>query len=293
MLSRGANFPEMTWFGRRFGLLLALLGLAAYAAVLPGLYAQPRPPVSPEMEVAMPRFVQVLMAAGDRYLAANLAVFRALMVTTETMGADNYRILGIVQTDAAWLNPAHEDNYYIAAAILPWAGEVAATQYILRGATEARPFDAGPPFFYAFDEMHFLKNPAEGAKWLLLAAAHTPDLMEQIQLQQMAALWVSKGEDMEFSIRLHRTMAKETGHRAFARFLEKRADRLENVLSLDRAIVRYRELTGKSPTRLQQLLDIALLPAIPRDPFAMPYVIDSKGKAQVAEPTAAGSGRAP
>jgi len=113
-----------------FGLLLALLGVLAYTLLVPALYARPRPPVSPEMEVAMPRFVQVVMAAGDRFLAANLAVFRALVVSTATMSAENYRILGIVQSDAAWLNPAQEDNYYIAAAILPWAGEVAAAQYI-------------------------------------------------------------------------------------------------------------------------------------------------------------------
>lgn len=283
----------MAWLAQRFGLLLALLGLATYAAVLPALYAQPRPPVSPEMEVAMPRFVQVLMAAGDRYLAANLAVFRALVVSTETMAADNYRILATVQTDAAWLNPAQEDNYYLAAAILPWAGEVSATQYILRLATAARPFDPGPPFFYAFNELHFLKHPAEGAKWLLLAASHTQDTMEQLQLQQMAALWLGKGEDLELSIRLLRSMAQDSGHKSFARFLGKQADRLENLLSLDRAIGRYRELTGEAPTRPQQLVDRALLSAIPVDPFAMDYVIDGSGKAQVAQPAAAGSGRVP
>ncbi len=275
----------------RCGLVLTLLALAAYAAVIPALYARPRPPVSPEMEVAMPRFVQVLMAAGDRYLAANLAGFRALVVSTQTMQAENYRILGIVQSDAAWLNPAHEDNYYLAAAILPWAGEVAATQYILRQASEARPFDTGPPFYYGFNELHFLKKPAEGAQWLLVAASHSSDEMEQIQFQQMAALWVSKGEDREYSIRLHRAMARETRHKAFARFLEKRATRLENLLLLERAVARYTEVTGQPPGRLQQLVERSILPAIPTDPFAMPYVLDAEGKPQVAP--AAAAGRAP
>ncbi len=276
----------------RFGLLLAVVALAAYAAAIPALYARPRAPVSPEMEVALPRFVQVLMAAGDRYLAANLAGFRALVVSTETMKAENYRILGIVQSDAAWLNPAHEDNYYIAAAILPWAGEVAATQYILRQASEGRPFDALPPFYYGFNVLHFLKNPVEAAKWLRIAAGHTEDEMEQIQLQQMAAAWVSKGEDREFSIRLLRTMARETRHKAFARFLEQRATRLENLLSLERAVARYSELTGQPPDRLQQLVERSILPAIPTDPFAVPYVLDAGGKPQLA-PAAAAARRVP
>lgn len=281
----------MSWFRSHFGLLLALVGLSGFTMAVPALFARSRPPVSPEMEVAMPRIVQVLMAAGDRFLAANLATFRALVVSTETMTAENYRILGIVQSDAAWLNPAQEDNYYIAAAILPWAGEVAATQYILRQATDARPFDSGPPFFYAFNELHFLKNPAEGARWLLIAARHSKDQMEQIQLQQTAALWVSKGEDKEFAIRLHRAMAKETRYKAFAQFLEKRAVRLENLLLIDRAIERYRELAGRPPSKLQQLVDEAILPAIPADPFGVSYTIGSKGKAQVVEQDAASSGR--
>jgi len=102
-------------------------------------------------------------------------------------------------------------------------------------------------------------------------------------LQQVAALWVSKGEDMEFSIRLHRAMAKQTRHKAFAHFLEKRAERLENLLLLDRAIDRYRDMTGKPPSKLQQLVDRAILPAIPSDPFSVAYVIDSRGKAQVVQ----------
>ena len=292
MPSRDASSPDMGWLRERSGLLLAMLSLAVYAALIPALYARPRPPVSPEMEVALPRFVQVLMAAGDRYLAANLAGFRALVVSTEAMSAENYRILGIVQSDAAWLNPAHEDNYYLATALLPWAGEVAVAQYVLRRATEARPFDTAPPFFYGFNELHFLKRPAEGAKWLMIAASHAGNDMDQIQLQQMAALWVSKGEDIEFSIRLHRAMARETRYTSFARFLERRADRLENLLMLDRAIARYSEAAGKPPTRLQQLVEASIVPAIPTDPFAMRYVIDHNGRAAVAKLDAAEAGRA-
>ncbi|ACV34656.1 hypothetical protein [Accumulibacter sp.] len=281
----------MAVVGGRTGLALGVLSFVVYAALVPALYARPRPPSSGEMEVAVPRFAQVLMAAGDRYLAADLAGFRALVASTEKMDAENYRILAIVQSDISWFNPAHEDNYYIAAAILPWNGEVAAAQDILRKASDARPFDWQPAFYYAFNAIHFLKNPQMGAEWMKIAADHASDDIEKIQLQQVAAQWAGKGEDREFAIRLHRAMAKETRHRSFAGFLEKRANRLENLLMLDRAIARYDELTGKPPVRLQQLVDISILPAIPSDPFLMQYVIDANGKAQVVQPRAAESGR--
>lgn len=276
----------MRRFHRFLPLMSAFFCFVLFAALVPSLYALPRSLASPEMEVALPRFVQVLMAAGDRFLAANLAGFRALVVSTEKMTAENFRILGIVQSDVAWLNPAHEDNYYIAAAILPWSGEVAAAQYILRRASEARPFDWQPAFYYAFDALHFQKDPVIGAEWLRIAADHAPDEMEKIQLQQLAAQWVSRGEDKEMAIRMLRTMARETQHEAFARFLERRAVRLENIAALEAAATLFREREGRVPTRIDELVGQGLLSSLPADPFNMRYTFDTKGAVIAVRPDA-------
>ena len=272
---------------RRLGpLAVALLCFVLFVLQLPVLYGRPRPQSSPEMEVALPRFVQVLMAAGDRYLAANLAGFRALVASTERMNAENYRILGIVQSDLSWLNPAHEDNYYIAAAILPWNQEVDAAQVILRRASEARPFDWNPAFYFAFNAMHFKKAPVEGADWLRIAAEHARDEMTKIQLQQLAAQWVAKGEDKQLAIRMHRALAKETHHAAFARFLERRATRLENVYLLEEALIRFKELAGKPPSSLEELISVGILPSLPKDPFGMPYSLNDRGEVVTLRPNA-------
>jgi hypothetical protein len=276
---------------QRLWLIIALLAFGLYAALVPYIYSRPRPPVSSEMEVAIPRFAQVLMAAGDRYLAADLAGFRALVAPTEKMDAENYRILAIVQSDIAWFNPAHEDNYYVAAAILPWAGEIDAAQYILQRASVARPFDWLPAFYYAFNAFHLLKKPQLGAEWLRIAASQATDENEKIQLQQVAALWTAKGEDIEVAIRLHRAMAKEARDRGFAGFLEKRALRLENFLLLKLAMARYVEVTGEKPIRLQQLLEHGLILSVPSDPFGMQYVIDGDGKPKAVPPDSSSQGK--
>ena len=280
----------MSVLRRQIGLVCALIFFVGYASLLPHIYALPRPPVANEMQVAVPRFAQVVMAVGDRFLAANLAGVRALVVSTETMTAESYRILGLVQSDVSWFNPAHEDNYYIAAAILPWVGQLEVTQYILQRASTARPFDWQPAFDYGFNAYHFHKNPIVGAEWLRRAALQTKDEMEQISLQQMAAQWVTKAEDLELSIRIQRAMARETKHKAFAAFLEKRAVRLENLLLLDRAASRYQEIKGQYPSQVEALVEAALLDAIPPDPFAMRYVIDSRGKVTAVAPPAVTSG---
>lgn len=268
--------------GSRTALLVGVCAFAAYAAIVPALYGRPRPPVSAEMEVVIPRFAQVLMAAGDRFLAADMAAIRALVATTERMDVENYRILALVQQDVAWFNPAHEDNYYTAAAILPWVGEVDAAQRILKAASDARPFDWQPAFYYAFDEMHFRKRPQVGAQWLRIAADHARDEAEQIQLQQLAALWAARGEDLTFAINLHRAMAKQTKYKAFASFLEKRTQRFENLLAIEKAIERYRQRYDKLPARLDELVAQGVLTTLPVDPFGMHYTLDNAGKPQLA-----------
>lgn len=262
----------------------ALFCLGVYVAATDRLYRQPRPPAASEMQVAVPRFAQVAMAAGDRWLAANMAAFRALVVSTASMTPESYRILGRVQSDVSWFNPAHEDNYYIATAILPWAGELAATQYVLRRASEARPFDWQPAFYYAFNELHFNKNVPEAVAWLRTAANHSNDEMQQIHLRQMAALWADRGGDRRFSIALLRAMAEEARLPAFAAFLEKRARRLENIEALEEAAARFRAQGGRLPAGSAgpaALVEAGLLAALPVDPFGAAYVIDDQGKAGV------------
>lgn len=266
---------------RSDGLRLALAGAVLFVVAQWPLHELPRRMVSAEMQIALPRFVQVIMACGDRYLAANLAGFRALVASTEHMERENYRVQGIVQSDIAWLNPAHEDNYYIAAAILPWNGEVDATQDILSRAAKSRPFDWQPAFYYAFDELHFRRNPEEAAKWLQVAARGTKDEAEQLEFQQLAALWSTRGEDRRFAIQLHRAMAKETRHKEFAAFLQKRVRRLENLALLEDLVERYKKRFGKVPTAVEDLQTKGLTDELPKDPFGMSYSLDDSGKPQV------------
>jgi hypothetical protein len=66
----------------------------------------PRATAAPELLIALPRFAQVLMAGGDRYLAANLAGFRVLVAETGRMNAEDYAVQAKLQRDIAWFNPA-------------------------------------------------------------------------------------------------------------------------------------------------------------------------------------------
>lgn len=263
------------------GLLSACCAGAAFVLAVTALHDRPRVSALAEMQVALPRIAQVVMAGGDRFLAANVASFRALVASTETMTTENYRIQGIVQQDVAWFNPAHEDNYYVAAAILPWNGQLDAAQEVLRRAAAARPFDAMPAFYRAFNVLHFNKDPVVASRWLLAAAEQTLDTDQRVQLQNLAAHWVAKGEDLNFAVRFHREMARTSANKAFAAHLEKRAIRLENLIELQRAVERYRERFGDLPSDIALLVKRGVLQQLPVDPIGGQYILDGGGRPQV------------
>ncbi len=260
----------LPWLAMVFGGLLFWLALT-------GLNGVKRPRASAEIEVALPIFVQVAMAAGDRYLAANWSVIRALVTETRRMAADEYQILAQVQKDASWLNPFHEDNYYIAAAILPWEGQVEPTQVILRRATLARFFDYQPPFFYAFNLVHFQGEALAAAEWLRRAARRLPDADERLTMENFAARWLDRSQDLEQAARIVDAMAAESKRKDFSDYLHKRSQRLRDLAVLRRAAVVYGERHGKPPASLQDLLRSGLIEKLPVDPFGSGFSIDAEG----------------
>lgn len=254
--------------------VLALILALVFVAASQRLKSAPRQTVSAEIRVALPLFVQVFMAMGDRYLAANIAAVRALVVATDRMRPEEYRILAKVQEDVSWLNPAHEDNYYIAFAILPQYGELDAAQTILARASRARFFDYQPSFFYAFNQWYYKHDPVGAAAWLREAAAKLPDPDQQLTMQNMAARWMDKAQDTELAIRIVEAMAKEARRRDFRAYLEMRVVRLRQLQQLRMAATTYRERFGKPVPNLQELVNSGILPALPQDPFGFGFGFD-------------------
>ncbi|TBR14104.1 MAG: hypothetical protein EPO43_08530 [Rugosibacter sp.] len=258
--------------------ILAVLWALTFTVTTQQLKSAPRQMVAIEMQVALPLFVQVFMAAGDRYLAANIAAIRALVVSTEKMKPEDYAILGKVQKDVSWLNPAHEDNYYIAFAILPQYGEVDAAQTILARASHARFFDYQPAFFYGFNQWYYKHDPTGAAAWMREAALKLPDPDQQLTMQNMAARWVDRAQDTELAIRVVEALAKEARRPDFRKYLQTRVVRLRQLQQLRSAADSYRERFGKPVPDLQTLVTSGILLALPQDPFGFGFGFDKQGQ---------------
>lgn len=265
------NLKRLRW-------LLLLVLASGFVATAERLKSKPRQSVALELQVALPLFVQVFMSAGDRYLAADLATIRALVVATDKMRPEDYRILGKVQEDASWLNPAHEDNYYIAAAILPWNGELDAAQTVLARASKARPFDYQPAFYYAFHLMQFKGDVTAASAWLREAAEKLPSDDERLIMQNLAARWVDRAQDTDLAIRIVEAMAQQAKRKDFRAYLEQRVARLRSLKTLRAAADGYRDRFKRPPGKLRDLVDAGLVTSIPADPFGFGFDLDRQGQ---------------
>ena len=260
----------------RWWLAAALLA-GGYVWTVEKLKSAPRQNVSAEIQVALPLFAQVAMTLGDRYLAANIAAIRALVVVPDKMRPEEFAILGQVQKDVSWLNPAHLDNYYTAFAVLPNYGEVDVTQTILARAGRARFYDYQPAFYYAFNLFYIKHDPVAAAAWLREAADKLPDEDQRLIMHNYAARWIDEAEDLNLAIEVVETMARQARRKDFRTYLETRVRRLQMLQQLRTADAAFREKTGRSPTHLDELVTYGVLPALPKDPFGFGFEFDKRG----------------
>lgn len=262
----------------RLEFLGILAGIVFYGLSVAMLSGMPHRGSTEEMRLGLPLFAQVLLAGGDRHLAANMATLRALLSPAEGMDEGQYRILARIQKDASFLNPAQQDNYYLAAAFLPWNRQVDSAQRVLRRAHDARPFDLWPAFYHGFNTMHFQHQPLEGARWLRLAAARAPDVEQRYALDELAARWSERHDDLKVALGIVRGMAEETRDAAFKAYLMKRVARLEQLQDLRQAAIRYREIHGRGPAQLADLVRSGQIEALPQDPFNLGFAIKANGE---------------
>lgn len=230
-----------------------------------------------EMLVELPRFVQVALLGGDRYLAANVAVLRTLLNRTDSDTHEQYAAQARAQVDASQFNPRHEDNYYLAAALLSWSGYVPDAELILRRAADSRPFDMLPPFFLAFDYYHFDHQPVLGAHWMSEAARRADSESNRISLTRIASRWAEKGGDPREALRLVRVLIAQARYGTLRQFLQLRATRLEGLIVLLDADKSYRQRFGKPASSLDDYVTARQLNQLPVDPLGLGYRLDDQG----------------
>jgi hypothetical protein len=254
--------------------------LAAYISTTSHVKALPRQKASEEINVAIAPAVQIALSAGDRYLAANLAAFRATIVAVQDLDPTDYPVLSKIQDDASMLNPAQEDNYYLAQGILPWIGEYPTTINILKRATDARPGDFLPPYFLGFDFMYF-EGKFDKSGHYYREAANRVGGKNRDALLNHAAKFMEKSNDPTTAIQFINGIIKSTRNQGLQRFLRVRVVRLERLITLREAADKYQSRFHHPPKQLSDLVDTGILPSLPEDPLGIGYKLDERGVPQL------------
>lgn len=271
-----------------FGSLASMLGLLLLSFAVSGfiskrLQHQPRQAVKEDMLVALPLVPQLLLSGGDRYLAANMGTWRSLIAVPERMTKQQFAVQGELQKSVAWLNPRNEDNYWVAAAILPWNGQHQAAQRVLRAASDSRPYDWQPQFYYAFGLYYFERNPEAAANWLRSAAERLSDQEEYYMLQNLAAAWYVRKFSAADAANHLEQMAARSRSRGFTAYLMRLVERLRALVEMQRAATRFATKFGRSPRDIDELVTSGIVSSLPKDPFGRGFGIDAKGEIQFRE----------
>lgn len=258
----------------RVSILATLAALFAFS--VDALKHYNRQAAQESLNIVLSPIVQMFMAGGDRFLATNVAVWRASTFPLSSINHESAKALAQVHVVASQLNPANEDNYYTAQGILPWYGQIDATRDVLSAAADNRPKDFLPLFFLGFNAMHFEKKFTESGSYLERAATRMQG-DDKLKMQAMAAKFYEKGEDPDFAIKIIQAIRDGTRSQALKDHLQIRIVRLEMLKFLRSASQKYEERYKHPPSNLDELVSSGIIVSLPVDPFGVGFELSPQG----------------
>lgn len=176
------------------------------------------------------------------------------------------------------LDPVFLDPYHFAEMVLTWdAGRVADANRLLEKGIRYRPSDWVIPFYLGFNHFYFLHDSAKGSEYLM-RASQLPDSHRFIGL--LASRLSTEAGRTEAAVTFLQELAETTPDTALRKKLEQRREALMAIAVIERAVTIYREQSGKVPERLDQLVEVRILKALPNDPYGGRFFLDAEGRVQ-------------
>ena len=221
------------------------------------------------VEIVVSGPVQILLYAGDRFLAANVESIRAAAATmATTSGAQDFRLRA--HQTVSRLNPCHEDNYWVGNASLSWGGLEEHGFDLLFNAMHCRYWDEWPAFFYGFNQHFFRDNVTEARRAVDIAAQRSTDNAAMFHTFSIM-LATGKVNNIQMALEMLKHERDDAKDAKLREMLNLRVIRLSGLISLRDAQTAFEERFGKPLTQPQELLESGLLNAFPNDPLQIGY----------------------
>lgn len=241
--------------------------IALYWGTVTIIEKTPAPNINLPPSVVLAAPLQVLLTAGDRFLAADISAIRAAASAT-TVEAEIFRLRS--HEAASQLNPCHEDNYWIGNASLSWGGAETQGMELLKNATRCRYWDEWPPFFYGFNNYSFHNNIPEAQRGLKLAAERSA---ANAAVFKTFSIMLTAGEikDTEVALEMLKNQRDQATDEKLRDSLDKRVSRLNGLVTLRRAQKQYEERFGVPLADPNELIKNGILESFPIDPLQIGY----------------------
>ncbi|GIZ11647.1 hypothetical protein [Pseudomonas sp. NCCP-436] len=251
-------------------LVLALIFFSCFS--LSTQLKQP-PDTQPELRnkedrVVVSAPILLFLYGGDNYLAANLEAIRLASTGIDESGTDT-AYLTRAQHEVSKLNPCHEDNYYLANALLTWGGAVSEGNKVLKSAIQCRFWDGVAPFFYGVNKVFFDREKDEAIQAFELAAERWP--VNSAALRRLAiTLRAEQFSDEHLALNYLTQQRDSATDPLLQEMLSRRVTRLHGLIQLREAQRRYEKKHGNLHD-ISQLVETGELTAIPEDPLGLGY----------------------
>lgn len=219
--------------------------------------------------------VLTFLYGADHFLAANIETFRLAATGMDQGVADIFYLIRAHKV-VSELNPCHEDNLYLANALLTWGGAVNEGEVVIKRAADCRLWDEMPPFLYGFNQYFFNHNIQRAQPWLEMAAERSPEHADNYRA--MAIMFkVKQFADEKVALEILRNERENAGTPGLKAKLDTRIKRLEGLATLRDAQRLYEKRYTKPLKQPDDLLKTGILEKFPKDPTKVGYeFIDGK-----------------
>ncbi len=259
--------------------------LIVFAVMGVGAWSAPPPPMSSRVTIEMLPNPSVLRVLGRSQIefVADLLWVRMGSMASRAERVDEYAALLPIGNLIADVDPRFKYPYFVAGVLAPvWQGKgkpyanTDGARAIMQRGIEAVPTYLRLYVQKAYIEFFMLHQPLVAAK-TLRGTVNVPGA--PVHLQALATRLYAQGGQFDQAEAFAREMAQSDDPEVRADFETRSKEiQLERVLvTVDKAAEQYRATTGRVAATVRELVDAALLPSIPADPFGGAIELRSDG----------------
>lgn len=265
-----------------YRLLIGLL-LAGYAfCIVPFATYMKNRPVAVKLGYVPSAEVLRVVVGDQKLLIAHAGVVKVLIyfgtlvdkLQKKIILPPEYQNMYLTLQTAIKLDPYNIDAYYFAQAAFTWEiGRAQEVNLMLDYGMKYRTWDYMLPYFAGFNAAFFLKQYEPAAHYMKKAA----EISGNPLLTNLAARYYYESDKSKIGIDFLEMMEKGAKDEKTQKLYRLRRTALQAASCIQAAVSQFKDLKGRLPVRIEELLEQGILNQLPKDPYGGRFYLDTAG----------------